>query len=155
MSESKPRDAAEAAILPVGIGYLIGRLDHSLSRRMQEVLMPIGLTVSQYTALSFIESKSQISNSQLAQRALISPQSANEMVKQMEIKGWVMRTPDPFHGRVVQVNLTANGKQLLKQAHANAARVEAHMLEGFTQVQQNAIHVNLRKMLQLLNSSFP
>jgi DNA-binding MarR family transcriptional regulator len=56
---------------------------------------------------------------------------------------------------VVQVNLTANGKQLLKQAHANAARVEAHMLEGFTQVQQNAIHVNLRKMLQLLNSSFP
>jgi DNA-binding MarR family transcriptional regulator len=93
MSESKPRDAAEAAILPVGIGYLIGRLDHSLSRRMQEVLMPIGLTVSQYTALSFIESKSQISNSQLAQRALISPQSANEMVKQMEIKGWVMRTP--------------------------------------------------------------
>ena len=137
---------------PTGISYLIGRLDHALSRRMLEVLAPIGLTVSQYTALSFLESQNPISNAQLAERTLISPQSANEMIKQMAEKGWVERAPDPSHGRVLRLSVTNTGKQLLQQAHADVALLESNMIADFTQAQRKTFHGNLRQLLHSLGS---
>lgn len=137
---------------PTGVCYLIGRLDHALTRRMLEVLAPLGLTVSQYTALSFLESQAQISNAQLAERTLISPQSANEMVKQMSDKGWVEREPDPFHGRVVRLSVTTDGKALLQQAHAAVAQLESSMLADLSQPQRKALHGNLRQVLHMLGT---
>lgn len=137
---------------PLGVCYLIGRLDHAVNRRIRDALTPLGLTVSQYTALSFLESHAQISNAQLAERSLISPQSANEMVKLMEHKGWVERHPDPTHGRIVRLSLTATGQALLDQAHAFVARLEAGMLSKLTSGQRTALHQNLRQVLHTLSA---
>jgi len=153
MSDPQPSEKNNVLLLPTGVCYLIGRLDHALSRRMLEALSPLGLTVSQYTALSFMESQAQISNAQLAERTLISPQSANEMVKQMADKGWVQREPDPFHGRVVRLSVTATGKRLLQQAHALVATLEAGMLGDFTQPQRNAFQRTLRQVLHQLSTT--
>lgn len=153
MSDPTPSPTLEEAPRPItGICYLVGRLDHALTRRMLEVLAPLGLTVSQYTALSFIESQPQISNAQLAERTLISPQSSNEMLKQMRNKGWVEREPDPFHGRVMWLSVTAAGKPLLQQAHAAVARLEADMLTGLSPAQRKATQSHLRQVLHTLSS---
>jgi DNA-binding MarR family transcriptional regulator len=152
MSDSTLSDKTEDTPRPTGVCYLIGRLDHALTRRMLEVLSPLGLTVSQYTALSFLESQIQISNAQLAERTLISPQSANEMVKQMNDKGWVERAPDPFHGRVVRLSVTVAGKVLLQQAHAAVARLESNMLAEITQAQRKVFQGNLRQVLHTLGN---
>lgn len=152
MSAPTPSTPIEEAPRPTGVCYLVGRLDHALTRRMLDVLAPLGLTVSQYTALSFIESQTQISNAQLAERTLISPQSANEMVKQMCDKGWVERAPDPFHGRVVRLSVTVSGKPLLQQAHAAVARLESDMLAGLSLAQRKAIQSNLRQVLHTLSA---
>lgn len=137
---------------PSGVCYLIGRLDHALNRRIRDALTPLGLTVSQYTALSFLESQAQISNAQLAERSLISPQSANEMIKLMEKKGWVERQPDPTHGRIVRLSLTAAGQALLDQAHDQVARLESGMLAKLTAGQRGALHQNLRQVLHALSA---
>jgi len=152
MSDSIPPATTDSPQLPSGLCYLIGRLDHALTRRMLDALSPLGLTVSQYTALSFLDSQEQISNAQLAERTLISPQSANEMVKQMDEKGWIERAPDPFHGRVVRLSVTVAGKALLQQAHAAVARLEMEMLNGFTATQRKAIHGNLRQIVHTLKA---
>jgi DNA-binding MarR family transcriptional regulator len=153
MSESTTPANTDPALLPSGFCYLIGRLDHALTRRMLDVLAPLGLTVSQYTALSFLDGQEQLSNAQLAERTLISPQSANEMVKQMNEKGWIERAPDPFHGRVVRLGVTVAGKALLQQAHDAVARLELEMLASFTAAQRKAIHGNLRQVLHTLKAS--
>lgn len=137
---------------PSGICYLIGRLDHALNRRMREVLSPLGLTVSQYTTLSFLETQIQISNAQLAERALISPQSANEIIKQMHTRGWVEREPDPTHGRIVRLSLTDNGYALLEQAHAAVAALETAMLRELGKPQREAMHNGLRQSLHTLGA---
>lgn len=137
---------------PSGICYLIGRLDHALNRRIRDALTPLGLTVAQYTALSFLESQSQISNAQLAERSLISPQSANEMIKQMEKKGWVERAPDPSHGRIVRLSLTAAGQALLDAAHEQVARLETGMLAKLSAAQRNTLQQNLRQVLHALSA---
>lgn len=137
---------------PSGICYLIGRLDHALNRRIRDALTPLGLSVAQYTALSFLESQSQISNAQLAERSLISPQSANEMIKLMEKKGWVERAPDPSHGRIVRLSLTAAGQSLLDQAHEQVARLESGMLTKLSATQRSALQQNLRQVLHTLSA---
>lgn len=137
---------------PSGICYLIGRLDHAVNRRIRDALTPLGLSVAQYTAMSFLESQAQISNAQLAERSLISPQSANEMIKLMEKKGWVERRPDPTHGRIVRLSLTPTGQSLLDQAHEYVARLETGMLNKLSAPQRNTLHQNLRQVLHALSA---
>lgn len=137
---------------PVGVCYLIGRLDHALNRRMRDALVPLSLSVAQYTMLSFLETQTQISNAQLAERSLISPQSANEMIKAMEAKGWVARQPDPAHGRIVRLSLTPEGEGVLVQAHARVSRLEALMLGKLTATQRAELAPTLREVLHALSA---
>ncbi|APR03950.1 MarR family winged helix-turn-helix transcriptional regulator [Thauera chlorobenzoica] len=137
---------------PAGVCYLIGRLHHALGRRMRDALAPLGLSVAQYTVLSFLEGQVQISNAQLAERALVSPQSANEMVKTMEARGWVSRQPDPGHGRVVRLGLTAAGRAQLAEAHVRISRLEAHMLGRLSETQRGALPKTLREVLHALSA---
>jgi DNA-binding MarR family transcriptional regulator len=142
----------QASSRPIGVCYLIGRLDHALNRRIRDALAPLGLSVAQYTMLSFLEAQAQLSNAQLAERSLISPQSANEMIKAMEAKGWVARQPDPSHGRIVRLSLTPEGQLQLAEAHARVSRLEAHMLARLNEEQRAALPGTLREILHALSA---
>uniref|UniRef100_UPI0025EC666F MarR family winged helix-turn-helix transcriptional regulator n=1 Tax=uncultured Massilia sp. TaxID=169973 RepID=UPI0025EC666F len=109
---------------PTGLAYLVGRLDHVLGQRLRDVLAPVGMTVPQYTALSVFRAHGALSNAQLATRTMTSPQSANEMVKQMEAKGWIARQPDPAHGRIIRISLTAAGEAILGDGDVRVLEVE-------------------------------
>ena len=77
------------------LAYVIGSLDRILRRRMTEALAPLGLTLSQFTALSVLDAKGQASNAQVAERSFITPQSANEVMNAMASRNWVSREPEP------------------------------------------------------------
>jgi DNA-binding MarR family transcriptional regulator len=114
---------------PTGIAYLVGHLERLVRRRLREAISPLGLTIQQYTALSVLDARGQLSNAQLAERSLVTPQSANETVKNMEKRGWIGRTADPSHGRIIHLHLTPVGKEILSKAHAAAAKFEEEMLK--------------------------
>ncbi|HEX5392854.1 MAG TPA: MarR family transcriptional regulator [Rhodocyclaceae bacterium] len=137
---------------PSGLCYLIGRLDHALSRRMRDCLAPIGLTTSQYTALSFLAAHGRMSNAQLAERSLTSPQAANEMVKMMESRGWIEKQPDESHGRIVQISVTGQGKDILRQCDAAILRLETAMLNGMPVEDCQALQNQLRSLLSELTT---
>lgn len=137
---------------PLGVAYLIGRLDHTLNRHLRESLAPIGLTVTQYTALSVLAGQSQLSNAQLAERSLISPQSANEMVKTMEAKGWIERQPDPAHGRIIRIQVSQTGQALLAQCDAAVAQLETRMLASLGETERNDLRSLLRTLLHGLHA---
>jgi DNA-binding MarR family transcriptional regulator len=110
--------------------YVIGSLDRILRRRMSEALAPLGLTLAQFTALSVLEAKGQASNAQLAERSFITPQSANEVMNAMASRNWVSREPDPTHGRIVLLQLTDEGRTVLRQCEQAVKAIEKQMLEG-------------------------
>ena len=135
---------------PKGIAYLIGRLDHVLGQRLRDRLALLGLTLAQYTALYVLNAQRHLSNAQLAERTMISPQSANEMVKTMEAKGWIERQPDANHGRIVQIRLTDPGKSLLTECDAAVAELEGIMLAGLDAGQQQRLNGELKGILHAL-----
>lgn len=135
---------------PSGLAYLVGRLDHVLSRRLRESLAPLGLTVTQYTALSVFRAQGSLSNAQLAERTMVSPQSANEMVKTMEAQGWIERRPDPSHGRIIQISLTIAGHAVMERCDAEVVKVEAQMFAALTVEERMALHGALRGAVRAL-----
>jgi len=136
---------------PSGIAYLIGRLDHMLSRRIRDSIAPMGITAAQYTALSVFRKHGQLSNAQLAERSMVSPQSANEMVKTMEQRGWIARKAPSNHGRIIQIGLTPEGLNLLKKCDAAVVEVEAAMLAEIGETEQGALYAQLKTMVRGLS----
>lgn len=136
---------------PSGIAYLIGRLDHMLNRRIRDSIAPMGITAAQYTALSVFRKHGQLSNAQLAERSMVSPQSANEMVKTMEQRGWIARQSPATHGRIIQIGLTAQGLELLKKCDAAVVEVEAAMLAEIGEDLQAPLYAQLKTMVRGLS----
>ncbi len=136
---------------PSGLAYLVGRLDHVLSRRLRDSLAPLGLSVPQYTALSVFRAQGSLSNAQLAERTMVSPQSANEMVKAMEAQGWIERRPDPSHGRIIQISLTVAGHAVMQRCDAEVVKVEAQMFPDLDTPQRAALQAALRGAVRALS----
>ncbi|MDB5936955.1 MAG: MarR family transcriptional regulator [Massilia sp.] len=138
-------------VKPLGLAYLVGRLDHVLNKRLRDCLAPFGLSVPQYTALSVFRAQGVLSNAQLAVRTMISPQSANEMVKQMEGKGWIERKPDPTHGRIIQISLTEEGQAILRECDARVREVEAIMFPDLKDDERARLHAQLRSAVRAMS----
>jgi DNA-binding MarR family transcriptional regulator len=136
---------------PQGLAYLIGRLDHVLNQRLRDSLAPAGLSVTQYTALSVFRAHGSLSNAQLAIRTMISPQSANEMVKTMEAKGWIERNPDPSHGRIIQISLTEAGHAILGECDAKLLEVERVMFPDLDEEERAKLQGQLRGAMRALS----
>ncbi len=145
-SAQSPRSAR-----PNGIAYLVGRLDHVLNRRIRESVAQFGMTAAQYTAMSVIRAHGQLSNAQLAERSMVSPQSANEMVKTMAARGWISRESALSHGRIIHIGLTEAGASLLDQCDAAVAEVEATMLGEMGEDDMDVLHAQLRNMVRSLS----
>lgn len=135
---------------PSGLAYLVGRLDHVLNKRLRDSLAPFGLTVPQYTALSMFRAQGSLSNAQLAERAMVTPQSANEMVKVMEARGWIERNPDPTHGRIIQISLTDEGHAILRKCDAAVLTVELIMFPDLQDQERTQLRSQLRAAVRAI-----
>lgn len=132
------------------LAYVIGSLDRILRRRITEALAPLGLTISQFTAMSVLDARGQASNAQLAERSFITPQSANEVMNAMAARGWVTREPDPTHGRIVLLQLTDDGREVLRQCERAVRTIEAHMLAGIAPDVAGAVQGHLETFVRNL-----
>jgi DNA-binding MarR family transcriptional regulator len=144
LSSTAPEPAARATeIIEDGADptllYLVGRIDRVVRRAIGAVLKAQGLSVNQYTTLSVLERRSGLSNAQLARRALVSPQSMNEVLLTLEDRGLVRRRAHPDHGRILQARLTAKGRSLLARCDAEVHEVEARMVSGLADEDRRAL----------------
>ena len=146
-NSAAPADASQ----PMGLAYLVGRLDHVLNKRLRDSLAPIGLTVPQYTALSMFRAQGSLSNAQLAERTMVTPQSANEMVKMMETRGWIERKPDPTHGRIIQISLTGDGNAILRECDAEVRMVELLMFPDMQDEERTRLRAQLRAAVRAIS----
>ena len=75
------------------ISYVVARLERAIRRAINERVGAHGLTVLQYTTLSILGYRGELSNAQLARRAYMSPQAMSEVIEALEGKGLIERAP--------------------------------------------------------------
>ena len=131
--------------------YLVGRMDRVVRRAMGTVLEAQGLSVNQYATLSVLDRRSGLSNAQLARRALVSPQSMNEVLLALEQRGLVRRRAHPDHGRILQARLTAKGRALLARCDAEVHEVEARMVSDLSEHEQALLRGALLSSIRALH----
>lgn len=112
------------------LSYMIARVDRIISKHLTEHLKELEITLPQFTALYVLASKSNLSNAKLAERSFIKPQSANKILQDLLVNGWIEKKPDPTHGRRILITLTESGIDKLNKCNEVVSKVEEKMLEG-------------------------
>lgn len=115
--------------LPPRTTYLVKQLELAIRAGMDAIAGEFGVTALQYTALSVLARHPGLSAAQMAHRSFVSPQAGNEMVKILERKGLIARTPDAANRHIRRINLTPAGRAVLSQCDVRIDRLEATMLD--------------------------
>lgn len=115
--------------VPARPSYEIARVERGVRRAIAARVEPHGLTVPQYTAMSILLRRSGLSNSQLARRSYVTPQSMSAVIANLEERGLVVRRQSPDHAWVRRTELTAAGRRLLRACDDAIAAFEEQMLD--------------------------
>ncbi len=132
-------------------GYLLKRAQAALHAAMAAALHEYGATLAQYAVLTALEEKPGLSNAELARRAFVTPQTMNQVLRELEQRHWVIRHAHPDHGRILQADLTHDGRQTLRACHQAADAVEERMLAKLTPAGRQQLATALRTCIECLS----
>ena len=136
--------------LETSLGYLLKEASSVLRAAMEEVLRPLGMSVTHYSCLELLAQRPGLSNSELARGAFVTRQSMNVLLQALERDGYVTRPAAAPVGKVLPTRLTARGQQSLEKASAAVRSVEVRMLAGLTEAEQAGAFRILRGMIHSL-----
>lgn len=139
--------------LDTSLGYLLKEASSALRVAMEEVLRPLGMSITQYSCLELLAQRPGLSNSELARGAFVTRQSMNVLLQAMEREGLVTRPEQPPVGKALPARLTPRGRETLASASAAVRGVEARMLSGMTAAEQDGAFRALRGMIRSLQET--
>lgn len=136
--------------LDTSLGYLLKEASSALRVAMEEVLRPLGMTITHYSCLELLAQRPGLSNSELARGAFVTRQSMNVLLQALERDGYVTRPEAARVGKALPARLTPRGRQSLEKASAAVRSVEVRMLSGMTEEEQAGALKILRRMIRSL-----
>ncbi|WP_043832776.1 MULTISPECIES: MarR family winged helix-turn-helix transcriptional regulator [unclassified Amycolatopsis] len=132
------------------LGYLLKETSSALRAAMEEVLRPLGMTVTHYSCLELLAQRPGLSNSELARGTFVTRQSMNVLLQALERDGYVTRPAEAPVGKALPARLTPRGRRSLEKASAAVRAVEVRMLSGLTEAEQADAFRILRSMASSL-----
>lgn len=136
--------------LKTSLGYLLKEASGALRAAMDEVLRPLGLSVTQYSCLELLGQRPGLSGSELARGTFVTRQSMNVLLQGLERDGLVARPTEAPVGKVLPTRLTPRGRRSLEKATVAVRSVEVRMLAGLSETEQSAATRSLRSMITSL-----
>ncbi|GAA1661736.1 MarR family transcriptional regulator [Mycolicibacterium murale] len=137
--------------LDSSLGYLLKEASSALRAAMEEVLRPLGMSVTHYSCLELLAQRPGLSNSELARGAFVTRQSMNVLLQALEREGYVSRPAEAAVGKVLPAQLTPRGRRSLAKATVAVRSVETRMLAGMTEAEQLTAFRMLQKMIRSLH----
>lgn len=122
---------------------------------MVEALGPFRLTPTQYMVMSLACRHGQLSTAELARRFQIAPQSMNQTVASLIRKRLIGRRESPTHKRILHIELTPQGRKLLRQCDGLIDRVERLAFKNFECEELDAFRHMIQKALPASANSPP
>ena len=136
--------------LETSLGYLLKEASSALRAAMEEVLRPLGMSVTHYSCLELLAQRPGLSNSELARGAFVTRQTMNVLLQALERDGYVTRPAEAPVGKTLPTRLTPRGRRSLEKASAAVRSVEARMLAGLTETEQSDAFRIMQSMIHSL-----
>ncbi|MCI0157701.1 MarR family transcriptional regulator [Leifsonia shinshuensis] len=141
---------AEGIDLETSLGYLLKEASSALRTAMEEVLRPLGMSVTHYSCLELLAQRPGLSNSELARGAFVTRQTMNVLLQALERDGFVTRAAEAPVGKAIPTRLTPRGRRSLEKATAAVRSVELRMLSGMTEPERADAFRSLQSMVRAL-----
>lgn len=136
--------------LDTSLGYALKEASSALRAAMEEVLRPLGMSVTHYSCLELLAQRPGLSNSELARGAFVTRQSMNVLLQALERDGYVARPAEAPVGKMLPTRLTPRGRQSLEKASKAVRSVEVRMLAGLTEAERSDAFRILHSMTRSL-----
>ncbi len=114
------------------LGSHIKGAANALNATKHAVLKPAGLTVPQYAALLQLAENPGIPAAALARACRVTAPTMNTILKNLEQRGLVVRTPHEWHRNVLETRLSDLGAEVMNEGDAAAVRVERGLAAEFS-----------------------
>lgn len=137
------------------LGSYIKRAEQALNATKHAVLKPAGLTVPQYAALLLLSENPGMSAAALARACAVTPPTMNTVLKNLQERGLVERTPHAWHGNVLETRLTERGREVMADADVRAVRVERALAAEFTEAERESLIALLGRCVDVLEAARP
>lgn len=121
------------------IGYLLRQAGAAHRLRMERALADVNVTPPQFMVLTMLVAYPGLSNADVARLAMLTPQTVSVIVANLLRTGAIARRPHAVHGRIQHIDVTDQGKALLKQCRARVKAIEQQMLTGFDAEEESVI----------------
>jgi len=121
------------------VGYLL-RQAHSAHRaRMEKALAADGVTLPQFSVLVMLAAYPGASGAELARLSMLTPQTMNVILSNLERDGAIARRAHAEHGRIQVNEITPAGRALLARCKQAVKAVEEQLLAGMTLAEEKAV----------------
>src|SRR5438105_12427757 len=129
------------------LGYLMARIMALVKDAVDDELAPTGLTHAQWVPLLKISMGEASTVAELARECQLDGGAMTRTLDRLEMKGLLQRVRSVDDRRVVNLELTDEGRATAKQIPAVLCRVLNAHLDGFTQEEWQLLKGMLRRLL--------
>ncbi|MEU9476804.1 MarR family transcriptional regulator [Streptomyces sp. NPDC048191] len=137
------------------LGSHLKQAEQALNATKTAVLKPAGLTVAQYAALLHLSEHPGISAAALARLCGVTPPTMNTVLKNLQDRDLITRSPHEWHRNVLETRLTDEGRAVLADADTAAVRVERALGAEFTEAERDALTGLLARCVRVLEEQRP
>jgi DNA-binding MarR family transcriptional regulator len=117
------------------LSYTLTRLSRQIGRNLSD-LRTYDLSGPHVIALVTLHHEPGLSSAQLARRCLVTPQSMNEVVLELERRKLLTREPDPTNQRILRAQLTPAAGKVIEEWEQRIVELERRLLEGFSEQEE-------------------
>jgi DNA-binding MarR family transcriptional regulator len=133
-----------------GVGRILKQAEQALLKAKGAALKPVGLTLAQYVTLVELEKQPGIAAATLARACLVTPQAMMILLKTMEQQGLIARTPHPRHANVLELHISAVGREALHAARAKVEPLERRVVDAFSAKELSMLGSLLSRFIEAL-----
>lgn len=131
------------------LGYLLRQAAAAYRLRLDRALSSLRVTQPQFVVMTMLKEYPGQSNADIARVALLTPQTINVIVANLEKAGHVERRAHAVHGRILQINLTPSGLSLLQACRARVQAVEDETVRNISNDDLDALRRSLVDIAQM------
>jgi DNA-binding MarR family transcriptional regulator len=134
------------------LGRVLKRAEQALLRAKSAALKPAGLTLAQYVALAELDQQPGITGASLARASLVTPQAMMVVLKSLDEQGLIARSPHPRHPNVLELHITAAGREALEEGRQRVEPVERRVVDTFSPAELDVLAALLTRWTEAIEA---
>lgn len=130
------------------VGYLMRRILNTVATEIEREMAPNGLTNAQWIPLFKLYMASASTVAELARECQLDAGAMTRLLDRLEAKGLLRRVRSSEDRRVVNLELTAEGRVAAQHIPAALCRVQNAHMRGFSHAEWETLKSLLRRILE-------